>query len=158
FTAVPDRPGTFSDISDVATPRCSTGDSGLVENGTDYFAFRDGGRVFLVRIVTVADSDLSGLRLGRKVLDTLRVAPARASAPTSNDSQPRREPYRLYTHCGIEWAQIDGTWWQTDTPLSDGSGNPPRGWANPYQSGTLVFRDASTAEFQSSAGDVTFHR
>jgi hypothetical protein len=65
-------------------------------------------------------------------------------------------PYRLYTHCGIEWARIDGTFWRARQPLSDGSGNPPPGWGSPYQQGTLVFLNSNTAEFTSRAGDVTF--
>src|SRR5262245_7888639 len=69
----------------------------------------------------------------------------------------RREPYQLLTHCGIDWAQIDGRWWRAETPLSDGSGNPPPGWDGPYQHGELVFRDASTVVFESRAGNVTLH-
>jgi hypothetical protein len=68
----------------------------------------------------------------------------------------RAEPHRLYTHCGIQWARIDGTFWRATRPQSDGYGNPPRGWSNPFQTGTLVFRSRTTAEFSSSAGSVTF--
>jgi hypothetical protein len=68
------------------------------------------------------------------------------------------EPYELYTHCGIEWAKIDGTMWRARPALSDGSGNPPPGWGNPSQKGTLTFVDTETAVFTSTAGTVTFHR
>ena len=64
--------------------------------------------------------------------------------------------YHLLTHCGIEWAKIRGTFWHTE-PISDGNGNPPRGWRNPFQSGRLTFRTATTAIFTSAAGQVTFH-
>jgi hypothetical protein len=67
-------------------------------------------------------------------------------------------PYRLYTHCGIEWAKIDGTFWRATHPLSDGSGNPPSGWGNPYQIGTLAFVGPAIAEFNSPLGSVTFER
>ncbi len=70
----------------------------------------------------------------------------------------RSEPYRLYTHCGIEWARILGTFWRTAAPLSDGHGNPPAGWGNPFQDGTLTFTSPGTAVFRSTAGNVTFHR
>lgn len=70
----------------------------------------------------------------------------------------RRVSYRLYTHCGIRWALIDGAWWQADRPLSDGSGNPPTGWGNPFQQGAITFLDGSTVSFASSAGSVTFRR
>lgn len=68
------------------------------------------------------------------------------------------KPYRLYTHCGIQWARIDGTFWRATEPLSDGNGNPPPGWGNPFQSGTLTLRNLGTAEFSSPAGSVIFQR
>ncbi len=64
--------------------------------------------------------------------------------------------YQLYTHCGIEWAKIAGTFWRAKRPLSDGSGNPPAGWGNPFQQGTLVILGPQMAGFDSSAGSVTF--
>ena len=68
------------------------------------------------------------------------------------------EAYDLYTHCGIEWAKIHGVMWRTRPALSDGSGNPPAGWGNPSQAGTVSFVGDDTAVFTSSAGTVTFHR
>lgn len=65
--------------------------------------------------------------------------------------------YRLYTHCGIEWTEINGTYWRTDNPLSDGHGNPPPGWGNPYQTGSLRSMSPAIAVFTSPAGSVTFH-
>jgi hypothetical protein len=53
-------------------------------------------------------------------------------------------PYRsfdLYTHCGIRGTMIDGLWWEAVRQLDDGNGNPPKGWGNPTQSGTLTFYD-----------------
>lgn len=73
-------------------------------------------------------------------------------------SRPHSEPYRLYTHCGIEWTLIRGTYWRASHRLSDGQGNPPPGWSNPYQHGTLTFTGPSTAVFRASPGAVTFHR
>jgi hypothetical protein len=67
-------------------------------------------------------------------------------------------PYQLYTHCGIEWARIDGTFWHAQHPLSDGSGNPPAGWGHPFQDGTLVFTSRNIARFDSPEGSVTFER
>jgi hypothetical protein len=66
--------------------------------------------------------------------------------------------YKLYTHCGIGFANISGTWFEADTPLSDGSGNPPKGWDNPEQRGVMRLLTASTAEFRDDNGhDVKFH-
>jgi len=67
-------------------------------------------------------------------------------------------PYQLYTHCGIEWAKIDGTFWRAKHPLPDGSRNPPAGWGNPFQDGTLVFISPTRARFDSPVGSVTFAR
>jgi hypothetical protein len=68
------------------------------------------------------------------------------------------KPYRLYTHCGIAWARIDGTFWRATRPLSDGNTNPPPGWGNPVQEGTLTLKSRTTAEFSSPAGSITFER
>ncbi len=83
----------------------------------------------------------------------LRQLEALTSSPGT-----RSEPYRLYTHCGIQWAKILGTFWQASKPLTDGQRNPPSGWGNPFQEGTLTFTSPSTAVFRSTAGSVAFHR
>jgi hypothetical protein len=72
--------------------------------------------------------------------------------------QAKASPYQLYTHCGIEWAKIRGTFWRARHRLSDGGGNPPAGWGNPFQQGTLTFTNAKTARFTSAAGAVIFVR
>jgi hypothetical protein len=59
--------------------------------------------------------------------------------------------FQLYTHCGIEWAHIDGGWWRT-SPRNDGQGNPPRGWGNPFDDGHLTIKDHDTAEFVGANG------
>jgi hypothetical protein len=80
------------------------------------------------------------------------------TARRATTSVHRGEPYRLYTHCGIQWATIDGRFWRATEPLSDDNGNPPPGWGNPFQAGTLTFRSDATAEFSSRAGSVKFER
>lgn len=80
-----------------------------------------------------------------------------SSAGTSTPARTGR-PYQLYTHCGIEWAHIDGTFWRAKHPLSDGSGNPRAGWGNPFQDGTLTLIGPTTARFDSPEGSVTFER
>jgi hypothetical protein len=80
-----------------------------------------------------------------------------STTATSTNARPS-QPYTLLTHCGIEWAPINGTFWHAEHPLSDGSGNPPPGWGNPDQPGTLTFLTPTTARFDSPAGSVTFRR
>lgn len=80
-----------------------------------------------------------------------------ASTATTTRADVGR-PYQLYTHCGIQWAKIEGTFWRAKHPLSDGSGNPPVGWGNPFQHGTLTVISPTTARFDSPVGSVTFER
>jgi hypothetical protein len=86
--------------------------------------------------------------------------PVRALSQRTSVSETtlRHSPFRLYTHCGIEWALIAGVYWHATRPLSDGQGNPPAGWGNPFQDGTLILLDQSTARFTSAAGSVTLRR
>lgn len=73
------------------------------------------------------------------------------AAPTTpaQSHQVQTVAFDLYTHCGINDLVAYGRYFQrVGGSLSDGSGNPPDGWGNPYQHGTLsvsgdiaVFRD-----------------
>jgi hypothetical protein len=65
---------------------------------------------------------------------------------------PRLTPYALYTHCGIDEANIAGHWYHAVTPLSDGSGNPPPGWDNPYQHGEVLIISDTEVEFRDANG------
>lgn len=73
------------------------------------------------------------------------------AAPTPLHSQIKFTDisFDLYTHCGINDLMAYGRYFKhIGGSLSDGSGNPPDGWGNPYQPGSLsvsgdiaVFRD-----------------
>ncbi len=86
-----------------------------------------------------------------------------AESPTTAEMSrppygPGTEPtkvydYALHTHCGIQWAQIDGRLWETE-PLNDGNGNPANGWDNPWHQGTLTVVDHHTATYDSHRGPV----
>lgn len=66
--------------------------------------------------------------------------------------------YVLYVHCGVRWARLDGVWWETK-PLDDDSANPPDGWGNPYDAGTMTLVDDHTAEYAGGPGTtVRFER
>ena len=85
------------------------------------------------------------------------VRASNGPAPTAAAPSVSSYPYALYTHCGITEANIGGRWYAADTPLSDGNDNPPPGWGNPYQPGTMTIRSATQADFTDSAGHrVTF--
>lgn len=85
------------------------------------------------------------------------VAASAVTRPVAVDAR-QSTAYDLYTHCGIKWARIHGKYWRAEKPLSDGQGNPPAGWGNPYQAGTLSFPSRNIAVFASRAGEVTFRR
>lgn len=61
-------------------------------------------------------------------------------------------PYDLLTHCGVTEAQIDNNYYVASPVLDDGNGNPPPGWGNPYDSGTITINADGTADFSDSAG------
>ncbi len=63
----------------------------------------------------------------------------------------------MYTHCGVETAQIGGRLWQAVEPLYGEGGegvNPPPGWDNPYQEGTLLMQSPSRAVFRANGTNV----
>ncbi|MEU3690570.1 hypothetical protein [Streptomyces narbonensis] len=77
-------------------------------------------------------------------------APATPSEPAAPSVQVT--PFELYTHCGIDEARIGSTYFEAVTPLSDGSGNPPEGWGNPTQRGTMTLKSTTEAVFTDDAG------
>ena len=70
----------------------------------------------------------------------------------ARDQACRAFPYRVYTHCGIDEAGIGSRYFEAVHPLSDGQGNPPAGWGNPYQQGTMTLLSPSKAVFRDDAG------
>jgi hypothetical protein len=61
-------------------------------------------------------------------------------------------PLDLFTHCGVFGTDIGGVWFAADPPLVEGAGNPPPGWDNPYQRGTVTLLTADEAVFADDAG------
>ena len=79
------------------------------------------------------------------------------SRPLAATLRPAR-PYQLYTHCGIDEARIGNRYFEAVRPLNDGQGNPPAGWGNPYQRGSMTLVSASEALFRDSAGHRVLFR
>jgi|SRR5580704_13499115 hypothetical protein len=82
------------------------------------------------------------------------AAPSRTAATASG---PARS-YLLYTHCGIDEARIGNRYYRAVHPLSDGQGNPPAGWGNPYQRGTMTLLSHDEALFRDDAGHQVLFR
>ena len=82
------------------------------------------------------------------------TSPARPSTTTTTAAAAARSPrpYQLYTHCGINEARIGNRYFEAVHPLSDGQGNPPPGWGNPYQQGTMTLLPPAGAVFRDHAG------
>jgi len=85
------------------------------------------------------------------------TSPARPSA-AAGGAVGSPQPYELYTHCGIDEARIGNRYFQAAHPLSDGQGNPPPGWGNPYQPGTMTLLSPATAVFRDHAGHRVLFR
>ena len=67
-------------------------------------------------------------------------------------------PYLLYTHCGIDEARVGNRYYEAVHPLSDGHGDPPAGWGNPYQRGTMTLLSPDEAVFRDDAGHQVLFR
>ena len=64
----------------------------------------------------------------------------------------RTYEYSLSTHCGIHFAQIDGTGWRASPAVDDGNGNPPPRWATASSIGRLTVLNQNAARFTASNG------
>jgi len=82
------------------------------------------------------------------------AAPSRTAAATAGAVRP----YLLYTHCGIDEARIGNRYYEAVHPLSDGHGDPPAGWGNPYQRGTMTLLSPDEAVFRDDAGHQVLFR
>ena len=91
---------------------------------------------------------------------TATPAPMPTSAPTL-DGEPAeigvRYSHNLYTHCGVRYANFDGRRWLADPiPTDIGGANPPPGWGNPFDSGTMELVAKDRALFRSKSGNRAF--
>jgi hypothetical protein len=59
----------------------------------------------------------------------------------------------LYTHCGLRHVEFDGDRWAISGVLDDGSGNPPPGFNNPFDEGTITLTGPDTAVYTSEFGE-----
>ncbi|MFF7214937.1 hypothetical protein ACFZAU_31075 [Streptomyces sp. NPDC008238] len=76
--------------------------------------------------------------------------PPRVVFPTA--PAPTTIPYELYTHCGIDEALIGSTYFEAETPLTGDAFNPPPGWDNPTQRGTMTLLSPTAAVFTDAKG------
>ena len=97
---------------------------------------------------------LAGCGSGPAAPVTSPVRQSGTAAPAARSHQP----YQLYTHCGIDEARIGSRYFEAVHPLSDGQGNPPPGWGNPFQQGTITMLSPAEAVFRDRAGHQVLFR
>jgi hypothetical protein len=85
-------------------------------------------------------------------------SPEASRTTTTRAQSSDAVPFVLTTHCGIDEAKFQDRYYEAVHPLSDGSGNPPDGWGNPAQSGTMRAVSPTEAEFRHPAGQVVLFR
>ena len=83
--------------------------------------------------------------------DQSSTFPPSTSSPAAGDTATTIR-YDLLTHCGIREALIQDQYYVASPALDDGNGNPPKGWDNPYDSGTMTVNPDNTADFSDAAG------
>ena len=90
-------------------------------------------------------------------IPTATPAPMPTAAPTLAGAPAEigvRYSHSLYTHCGIRYANFDGRRWLADPIL--GEANPPPGWGNPFDSGTMELVSKDRAMFLSHSAERAY--
>jgi len=73
----------------------------------------------------------------------------RLQARSRHVATGRPYPFRLYTHCGVDFStDFDGSFWDlADAAWAGSYGNPPSAIGNPFQDGTMTLVDHDHARF-----------
>ncbi|WP_426499793.1 hypothetical protein [Streptomyces sp. D54] len=101
----------------------------------------------IIFALTLAAGMLMGCTQADEGADAGRAAPSAQATPSAQTI-----PFDLYTHCGIDEARIGFTYYEAESPLSDGMGNPPKGWGKWVQRGTMTKKSETEAVFTDDAG------
>jgi hypothetical protein len=80
------------------------------------------------------------------------TSPSTSQDPSASASSRVIQAFDLYTHCGIREAKIGNDFYAASPVLDDGNGNPPAGWGNPGQIGTMTVYSNGTAHFTAPGG------
>jgi hypothetical protein len=80
------------------------------------------------------------------------TTPIGSQASAASASSRVMQAFDLYTHCGIREAKIGSDFYAASPVLDDGNGNPPTGWGNPGQIGTMAVYGNGTAHFSAPGG------
>ncbi|MGI8427239.1 MAG: hypothetical protein ACR2FO_08105 [Actinomycetota bacterium] len=141
FNCLPDASGKF---------QCSPISSEKVENGVSACVAGNLGKDSVVTAVKV----FIGVGCGpimSSPQDVRLLPPPKGSGVVAGVAYR----YEIPTHCGVVSAgPFDGRQWDADPPLSDGSGNPPKGFTDDenLSRGTITLLSPDRAEFSSESG------
>ena len=74
-----------------------------------------------------------------------------------------RYRFMLYTHCGLDnpvAVDFDGSFWDETGPMpaSDGNGNPPPGFGNPFDKGVMTLISPVSARYLGTGGSVVSYQ
>ena len=64
-------------------------------------------------------------------------------------------PHKLYVHCGVLGTHFAAREWDANPPLRGAPGNPPQGWDENEEPGTMTLEATDRAIFRSSSGNRT---
>ncbi|MEV4312891.1 hypothetical protein [Actinocrispum sp. NPDC049592] len=76
-------------------------------------------------------------------------------APETSYTGRTQVAYQLYTHCGIDEAQVWGRFYEAVPPVPEPL---PGSWGNPYQEGVMTEVSPTEAEFTDAVGHVVRFR
>ncbi|MCW2705605.1 MAG: hypothetical protein JWQ37_3600, partial [Blastococcus sp.] len=101
---------------------------------------------------TTTESPVEGAEGDTRAAAGAPTGPGQVLAVPASPQVGVAYPVDLLTHCGVVGTDIGGTWFAAEPPMVDGPGNPPPGWGNPYQRGTLTLLAADEAVFRDDSG------
>ena len=130
------------------------------QSPSDITVTRTGDTLTLARAgvrISYRNAGMTAPEMTRSAAPTTRMpnsssAPRSATTSAAGGDKGTTTGYNLLTHCGIREALIRNHYYVALPILDDGNGNPPKGWSNPYDSGTMTINADRTADFRDTAG------
>jgi hypothetical protein len=106
-------------------------------------------------IIMLATSCNGGDPVATNAIPTPTLTSAPLPEPSRADEVEMGVPYihELFVHCGASGTRFAGRDWDADPPVGDH--NPPRGWEENRETGTMTLLSEDRAEFRSATDGRT---